>query len=1447
MPWTRPKELYVQILIATGIVLVVSGLAGAIQNGTNQQRLEASFQDKLDRVTREIEVRMDLYAHAVRSARGVVIGAGGAGIDRATFAEYMASRDLEREYPGARGLGFIRRVAAVDAAAFEEREHAEGRPEFKIWQMAPHDGERWVVQYEEPESQNAQALGLDFASDRIRRRAAQESMDLGIARLSAPLTLVQVAEQKRNGVVLLLPVYRSGQPTSTPEERRAATLGWTYAPLLIDDVLAGLTSIDGEVALQLTDSGTDGSTEPFFSTADPADQRIAGLAATRQISALGRDWGVRAFGLKPLVTVGHLFPPAAAAWLAGGMCTLLAIVVISSARARSRRRAERAREDALARGVVNAVSHAIVVVDEDGRIVEANRGATDVFGRAHADLVGRPVVDVVPSAHTDFHALLREGSHPEVRPPATRPEIFGRHADGHEFPIEITLGQLELAGRKLAVAGIADVSQARADRQRLEQSERRWRQMANSQPQLIWTCVADGSCDFLSQRWVEYTGIPEAEQLGSRWLAQVHPDDQAGLQGAWQAAVDTLSTFRVEFRIRRRDGVYRWFDTQAVPLLDEHGRLVQWIGSNTDINQRKQAEDSLRALNNTLEEKVAERTAQLERTRSDLQRILDAVPSMIGYWDRDLRNRFANHAYYDWFGVDPGTLPGKTLMELLGPQLFEANRSYIEGALAGEPQTFERLVGKRDSIARYLPDRVGDEVVGFLAVVTDVTELRAAMKAAQAASAAKSMFLANMSHEIRTPMNAVMNLCYLLEASELGADQRDLVGKMRMASRSLLGLINDVLDLSKIEAGHMGLSAETFALPALLNNAVQLMAPQARSKGLELRLDIGPTVPDYVRGDSLRISQVLGNLIGNAVKFTEHGSVVVRVHHEAQADGVCTLLFEVVDTGIGIPLAAQAQLFEPFIQADDSTTRRFGGSGLGLAIVKRLVDLMKGSLGVESDTGKGSRFWFRLHLRLESEATLTDGSSRTFKVLIADDSLAERDALAASARSLGWQVEAVSSGAEVIERVEDRRSAAGHFDALLIDWRMPDLDGLETLQELRRRFGGPPAPAVIVVTAYDRRELMDVPHSDLANAVLSKPVNAAALFDAVNAVSGDHLTQQPPGPMAFSRQLDGLRILLVDDSSINLEVGERVLAREGAAVVRATNGQEALDVLRASRETIDLVLMDVQMPVLDGNAATRRIRGELGLTRLPVIALTAGALLGERRLALESGMDAFISKPFEPQEMVSLICRMLGRQIQEQLTESALRDVPVIAGLRSEEVGRRLNGDWPLLRSLLGRMFDEFGSQWPGDADGLDAPQRHDLAQRAHKLRGVAGNIGADELCERATRLESAARANEPPQLAPLVAAIVDELDRLRIASATFLEQGGQRDSDDSHPRLDPQELQELMRLLEEQRLDALKCYERIKGGLRSALGGEQSDRLERAIQDLQFPEALKITASVQL
>lgn len=659
-------------------------------------------------------------------------------------------------------------------------------------------------------------------------------------------------------------------------------------------------------------------------------------------------------------------------------------------------------------------------------------------------------------------------------------------------------------------------------------------------------------------------------------------------------------------------------------------------------------------------------------------------------------------------------------------------------------------------------------------------ELEIARDKADQASHSKSEFLANMSHEIRTPINAITGFTTLALRTELDTKQAGYLERIHSAAQGLLRIINDLLDFSKIEAGHLDMERIPFQLNEVIDSVLASVAAQAEQKGLELLLEVAPDVPPQLLGDPLRLGQVLINLCNNALKFTEHGEVEVRVLLEQRTQHSVRLRFSVRDTGIGLSPEQAGKLFQAFTQADTSTTRKFGGTGLGLVISQRLVEMMNGRIWLDSEAGRGTTFFFEVELGLStasevhSSALLPDDLYGQ-PALVVDDNANARKILLAQLVAMGMNARAVDSGAAALAVLRAASAAGRPYPLVLMDWKMPGLDGIAATRAIRSDPSIADTPVVIMVTAYGREQSITAPeNANLFESVLLKPVTpellVATLCRALSTgVDGAGAERAPA--LTRRKRLQGVRLLLVEDNPINQQLAQELLEQEGAQVQVAGNGRLALQVLDSCGiDWFDAALVDLQMPEMDGYETTRRIRLMPGGARLPLIAMTAHAMLEERERCLQAGMKDHIAKPIDPELLMLKLAQWIGA---ERLASAASRQsampapaalaapVGLPAALPGIDVASgiaRCMGDVRLLRDLLIQFRMHYSDAATQMMQLCAAERFSDAYMLAHSMKGAAANLGAPDLSEAAGRLEDALQGQGGVDLAPLLARFAEVL-----------------------------------------------------------------------------------------
>ena len=962
---------------------------------------------------------------------------------------------------------------------------------------------------------------------------------------------------------------------------------------------------------------------------------------------------------------------------------------------------------------------------------------------------------------------------------------------------------------------------------------------------------------------------PTSEASYATWTACLHPEDLARTEQELKRAVHDGVPFDTEFRIVTPRGAVRYIRAVAQLQRDASGEPRRVVGVNFDITERKQAELELQhtssLLQNVLDsaEDICIIALKLDNTIAVFNK---GAERLLGYTSAEVLQTSPILAIHDPGEIEARAAELSTLLgrPVAGIDIFKEpaalNRAY--------EWTYIRKDQRRVPVSLIVSPMYAKsgELIGYMSIARDITEereqqsaLQHAMRQAERANAAKSQFLANMSHEIRTPLNAVIGLGYLLEQTPLSQEQRSFLTKINFAGRSLLSVINNVLDLSKIEAGEMILEEADFDLQNLAQEVGQMLTPQAQGKGIELRVRSATGLPRRVSGDETRLRQVMTNLLNNAIKFTERGYVELELSAVEERAADFTLRCAVRDTGIGIPTEALSRLFTPFAQADTSTTRRFGGTGLGLSIARKFIELLGGKIGVTSELGVGSEFWIEVPLRtaVSADSSNTSHKRSALQILILQ-TFADEQSLESIVTPFGWLSHRVDGVEKAITHLRGGQSGSSP-DLIFIDAQLPDTDVASFAARLRHEFPHrelPPVVAVLesTIEVEKRQPLLQ----QGITAFLVHPVTSSALFNLVNSVlakrAGDHASvlHATQYDQVGVQWLPGARILVVDDSDINREVAQHILEKQGATVATSCNGVDALTRLRETPEAFDIVLMDVQMPVMDGNEATHRIREELGLINLPIIALTAGALVSERERSIAAGMDEFLSKPLEPALLIRTVRRFIekarGIALQIGIGDGENRTAAVGADLTNIDaaVAQRVFGDdAALFASLLTRVLHDFGEfSLPVSVDLADAATRKELKARVHKLRGSAGSIGAQRIQLLAAAAEGALEENQP---ADFVEAI------LRQVAAAFIALGEEvrpiLETQAAHsaarlagmpasPPADVATIGQLLDLLEDQNLDAMTHFHDNESSLRSAFGQLRFTALKEAIDGLDFPEA---------
>ena len=1044
------------------------------------------------------------------------------------------------------------------------------------------------------------------------------------------------------------------------------------------------------------------------------------------------------------------------------------------------------------------------LIEQSVQRIVIHRGRNPLLvNTAWARMHGYTVEEAMQLETTDFasapHERERLSDYRERRlrgeDVPTTYEFEGLRKDGSRIWLVNSVRVVDWRGEPAIQSTCNDLTERKLAEQALQNNEARFRDFASTAADWFWEMDADLRFSYVSEHIEAVLGIS-----ADSYISKTRQDiaGQSIETEDWQKHLEDLCERRPfrDFTYLHEDpkDSVQHVSISGTPIFAEDGEFKGYRGTGRVITEQVEAAQALK--------QSEERFRNFADTAADW------------FWEMgpDLRLTYISDRVEQVFGVPVEWHIGKTRVEFTGESITEEKwQKHLQDLQERKPfrDFFFARKGPDDRIDHVMisGDPVfddEDEFQGYRGTGRDITaQVRAQEEsvrardaarkmavAAEEANRAKSDFLANMSHEIRTPMNAVLGLAYLLKRDNLTADQEGKVEKIRAAGTHLLGIINDILDFARIESGKLELEDTAFELDSILDHVAFVNSLRAADKDLELLYDVGTEVPRQLQGDSVRLRQVLVNLVDNAIKFSESGEVIVSVALDRLENGRAWLAFAVTDSGIGMTPEQQDRLFQPFVQADSSTTRRFGGSGLGLAICKEFAELMGGSIGVESTVGEGSTFRFTVPLRVVNTplARLPDLSD--LRVLVVDDHETSREVLTSMLRSwsIAWQ--AASSGEAALQAIA---GAKRPFNLVIFDWHMPDLDGMEmarAIQSTSARIG--PPPKVMVLTATGRENVVSAATDLEIEAVLTNPIQESALLDAVaTAFSRAAVYLPETSPADIRAGLAGVRVLLAEDNEVNQEVAQQLLEDAGMVVTVTSDGAEAVATALAPGKRFDAVLMDIQMPELDGIEATELIRKRMDAKALPIIAMTAHATEHERRRCLAAGMNDHISKPVELEVLYETLSKWVSTAAPTITTETEsdsggmdpstmVFELPSIPGLDMKVALRRNDNRPDIVQRLMGTFLRSFGDLPDTLAADMLAGKIDEIHRHAHTLRSAARTIGAESLGLAADLLERAAEDKDANTRSVAASAerFAEELTGLLDALATI----EQRQSSEKKP-----------------------------------------------------------------
>lgn len=1120
---------------------------------------------------------------------------------------------------------------------------------------------------------------------------------------------------------------------------------------------------------------------------------------------------------------------------------------------------ERHRAQERSRLILESSGEGIFGTDTQGRVTFVNPAACRMLGFPQEELIGQ-------ASHAMFHNRRADGSeYPEAECPIFAAHTHGKSSriddevlwrkDGSALPVEYGATPMVKDGAIVgAVISFTDITQRK-------EAEECVNAYFTSSSDGVLILSAEHRFIHANDTALKLFGFEKMEDLVQCGPGVLSPLRQPGGALSSELAVQRIQTAMQSGKPLRFDWVHKRQDGTEFPCeitlvrIALQGKPAQ-LTIIRDITERKRNEQAL---------------ASSERR---MRRILETCTE--GFCVVDARGVLieVNPAMCQILARGREEIVGRAIYDFTDPENTRVFKENIARRAKGESSAYEVSLIRPDGST--VPCRVNaspffgenNVIEGSFGMFTDITEqkraeaeLKAAMQKAEEATEMKSMFLANMSHEIRTPMNAIIGLSHLALKTNLTPKQRDYVSKVHNAGTSLLAIINDILDFSKIEAGKLDLETTEFRLDEVIGNVTTLTAQKAHEKGLEFLAHVAPGIPDCLLGDPLRLGQILTNFVNNAVKFTERGEIRLNVDLLERTGEKVQLKFSVRDTGIGMTPEQSAKLFQPFTQADMSTTRKHGGTGLGLTICRRLVELMGGRIWLESRPGAGSTFFFTAWLGVAPEkrsGKIIPTKIHELRVLVVDDNPAACEIVQEALARIVRRVDTVASGEAAVSAVK-QQDPMDAYDIVFMDWRMPGLDGLQASHRIKSDETLRHPPAIVLITAFGREDLREEAERLHLDGFLLKPVTRSMIVDTlVNlfAQEGARGLTGGESEAEVKALLVGARILLVEDNEINQQIAVELLENAGAQVKVANNGRAAVDLLCQGPPTplFDLVLMDLQMPEMDGYQATARLRSEPRFATLPILAMTAHATLDERQRCLAVGLNDHIAKPIDP----AMLYDTLRRFYQPHAPPTAAvapgpktsapahgpEDLPSLPGLHVDEGLARVGGNRELYHKLLRQFVDQQGGAVSQISDAV-AGNQPALAERlAHTLKGVAGNLGAGPIQVAAGALEKLIRDRGPaPEIEAATGRLAAVLDPLLTALQTVL--GPNRPAavrPETPAAVDPVQVRTaataLLKLVAEFDPAAVTFIEKNQALLQPLFPGEAWIAFEKSVQDYAFADA---------
>ncbi|MFC3033735.1 response regulator [Pseudoalteromonas fenneropenaei] len=1424
---------------------------------------------ELDKIVSDTASAVKLYEYGLRGLKASVDTLGFDKLDYQNHLKYFASRDYAKEFPGARGFGIIKKVPAATLDTFLQSARLERDGHFTLKQLDSPSDPLLIIQYIEPEANNQLAVGLDIGSEYFRRQAALISATSRTTQLTAPITLVQESQKIKHGFLLLHPIFNHQAQTNQEE-----LVGWVYAPLLIHEILDAVFSKANLLAIAISDTTTNDPIDFYgdFAFKDNAEA----LSATREVNVFGRKWLVYVNPLDGFFTHLPLENATRAFWQVILLTALIAVFFAAIIHYSRHRLAELRQRLAFA-AVVDNASDGVIALSSQFTINQWNKAAEKIFGFDTPASLNQPFINwLASSLATDkiiaVYKLVANGqvvNNLSIKYQAD-PSVEARYLALNFSPIHINN---EFTGATLTVHDATDVTYLQNELVKTNNALKQ--DVLCKSDQLVGKMSFEDSILNNTNFAIIKTTIDgevllfnhmASSLLGYREEEVIHTMNVVSLLN--------VSSFDISFignklpddfieQMMKSSESSRYVSVHAV-MKNKSGQDIATQLNIAPISRMAGIDGYVFIANDISQSK------QLVKELTLLRAVLDHSKDIMLWITMEGTIFYCNPYAQEALGISNPQTRSHHICTFLEPRQGESWGNIREKILQHGQSTFDAAFKRAGN--QLSPKLVSaclitfeNEPAIFIAAknISELLEkekqLEMALHQADAANQAKSHFIANISHEIRTPLNAINGCLQLIDTSDNHNAKQPNLSLARQAIRSLTSIVDDILEFISLENNSDELVEQDIALDDVLMQVGEQLYNLVAAKPVEVHYFVERDVPNIIRTDGQKLKRILQNLGSNAVKFTEQGEVIIRIFViETTANDRIRLGISVKDTGIGISENDIQAIFDMFNQADNSTSRAFGGLGLGLTIATRYVHLLGGDINVASKQGQGSEFTCDIWVNpaAAKKATALPRPDKTIRVLLVDDNKTGLQILCDTLAQLAWEVTATSNPQDALPFYQSARNHNEAFDIVILDWQMPEMDGWELAKAIRRVTPQDEMPILLMLTAFSKEEMTEKfrHNTDLFDGFLTKPVTRTQLLQAyANAISSN-------AKLSPSRELPlfGLRLLVVEDNPTNQLIARALLEGQGAAVTMAASGQQALTELENNLITFDVVLMDIQMPGIDGYETCKRIKCQEKFSTLPILAMTANVLPSDKEKCLEAGMLGHIGKPIDVEALVNTILSVINNKVVANVANDSpeCAQVSTLApdittycqhqGLDITSAMARFNNN----ESAYTRSLDLFMADLQQYQQQLFAstPELDELKRLFHTLKSTAASLGFSALSRTAQTLE---QTLSEQGLAALSAALLETLNRDLALATQQCEQLHNLLLSTTHTLDIPyssddfaQKFKQLQEEVKNFNMHALETFSLVLPRLRQT-SSDLSDKLAIALNKLKFREAAALLSEL--